>query len=76
MKATIEFQLPDEQVEFESAANGSKAIKSLYDFDMWLLAQKQHEGKESLTINHLHRILRETMEDNGFHFEKMFDGLW
>ncbi len=69
MKATIEFQLPDEQVEFETAANGSKAAAALHEFDMWLQAQQKHENKEKLRIETLRRILRETMEDNGIRFD-------
>lgn len=71
MEATIKFTLPDEQVEFESAASGAKLAAILFDFDQYLRAQEKHQGRESISIEDLRRILRETMEDNGIYFEML-----
>ena len=69
MKATIEFQLPDEQVEFECAANGSKAVAVLHDIDTYLAAQQKYEGQQEVKIDRLRGIIRETLEDYGLHFD-------
>jgi hypothetical protein len=69
MRAKIEFQLPDEQVEFECAANGNKVVAVLWDIDQYLRAQQKHEGQESVKIERLRGIIRETLEDHGLHFD-------
>lgn len=71
MKATLEFSLPDEQVEYECAVNGSKASAALNDFDQWLRAQQKYEGKESIDVEVCRKVLRQTMQDNGLHFDMM-----
>ena len=35
MKATLEFNLPEEQSDFDLAVNGAKAQSALYDMDQW-----------------------------------------
>jgi hypothetical protein len=36
MKAVIEFQLPEEQEEFNTFSNASKYYSTLWDLDQWL----------------------------------------
>lgn len=69
MEATIKFTLPDEQIEFECAANGSKAVAALHDIDTWLSAQRKHEGQTQVEIDRLRGIIRETLDDYGLSFD-------
>lgn len=71
MEATIKFTLPDEQLEFESAANGAKLAAILFDIDQYLRAQTKYEGKSKIEIETLRRVIRETMEDHGIYFEML-----
>lgn len=36
MKATLEFNLPDDEVEFELATKGGKTHHTLWEMDQWL----------------------------------------
>ena len=68
MKATLEYNLPDEQEEFQDAVNGAK-----WKYAMWVMAHElraltkyapdsmpdmEHETYEKIR-NTLHRILNE-----------------
>lgn len=47
MKAVIEFYLPEEQSEFESAVNGWKWQGVVWDFlEVYLRSKWKHEGLE------------------------------
>jgi len=42
MKAILEFNLPEDQIEFEFATNGSKWWKVCWDMDQWLKGNIKH----------------------------------
>jgi len=42
MKAALEYNLPEEQADFELAINGSKAHAALWEMDQWLRAQYKY----------------------------------
>ena len=42
MKATLEFNLPDDEHEFQAAVNGAKMRLALWDIDQWLRGQTKH----------------------------------
>lgn len=42
MKATLEFNLPDDELDFQAATNGSKMRLALWDIDQWLRGQTKH----------------------------------
>ena len=42
MKAILKYNLPDEQTEFEDAANGTKWKLSMWELDQWLRAQYKY----------------------------------
>lgn len=46
MKATLEFNLPEEKHEFESAVKGGAAISVLWEFDQILRTRVKYEGWE------------------------------
>lgn len=50
MKATLEFDLPEEEWEHYAAVKGRDALLLLHDLWMWLIDVKEKEGKRSITI--------------------------
>ena len=46
MKATLEFNLPEDQIEFEFATNGSKWWNVCWEMDQWLRAQYKYMPDE------------------------------
>ncbi len=42
MKATLEFNLPDDQTDFEDAVNGQKFRLAIWEFDQHLRAQTKY----------------------------------
>jgi hypothetical protein len=71
MEATIKFTLPDEQVEFECAASGWKLAGILFDLDNRLRNLRKYEGQETITIEDMRTLIRETMQDQGIYFEML-----
>ena len=49
MKATLEFNLPEDNSEFELATNGSKMHIVLWEMDQWLRAQYKYMPDEEFT---------------------------
>jgi len=42
MKATLEFNLPDDEVDFDLAVNGAKWMGTMWQLDQWLRSQIKH----------------------------------
>lgn len=42
MKATLEFNLPDEKVEFDMSINGQKMYLVLWEMDQWLRSNTKY----------------------------------
>lgn len=42
MKATLEFNLPEDRNDFELATKGSKWYSVVWDMDQWLRSQYKH----------------------------------
>ena len=75
MKATLEFNLPEDHIEFEMATNGSKMHSVLWEMDQWLRAQYKYMSDEEYskdkyeTFEKCRDQLREIMFENGIKFE-------
>ena len=48
MKATLEFNLPDDQDDFNYANNGFKYYMALVEMDEWLRTEYKYNGKEEM----------------------------
>ena len=48
MKATLEFNLPEDQDDFNYANNGFKYYMALVEMDQWLRSEYKYNGKEEL----------------------------
>jgi hypothetical protein len=75
MKATLEFNLPEDHIEFEMAVNGSKMHSVLWEMDQWLRAQykympdTEYSQDKYDTFEKCRDHLREIMFENGVKFE-------
>ena len=75
MKAILEFNLPEDHVEFEMAVNGSKMHSVLWEMDQWLRAQykympdSEYSEDKYNTFEKCRDQLREIMFENGLKFD-------
>jgi len=75
MKATLEFNLPEDHIEFEMAVNGSKMHSVLWEMDQWLRTQYKYMSDEEYSADKYETYekcrdqLREIMFENGIKFE-------
>ena len=74
MKATLEFNLPEDQSDFDLSVNGAKAQSALCDMDQWLRSQTKYApddfSEDTFKAFELCREkLREIVYDNGLIFE-------
>jgi hypothetical protein len=42
MKAILEFNLPEDQIDFEDAVNGQRWSIAMWELDQWLRSQTKH----------------------------------
>ena len=74
MKATLEYDLPDEQQEFQDAVNGIRWKVSMWELDQRLRAIEKHspdsmDDNEYKAYCKVREMLRECMSENGINFE-------
>ena len=75
MKATLEFNLPEDQSDFDLAVNGAKAQSALWEMDQWLRSQYKYMSDEEYsedryeTYEKCREKLREIVYENGINFE-------
>ena len=67
MKATLEFNLPEENQEFELMSKSLKMYSTLWDLDVWLRSEIKYNDKEHLEV--VREKLRELMNDNRIDFD-------
>ncbi len=66
MKAILEFNLPEDNQEFELATKALKMYSTLWDFDLWLRSEIKYKDKE---LDEVRDKLRELMNDNRIDFD-------
>jgi coproporphyrinogen III oxidase len=75
MKATLEFNLPEDNTEFELAVNGAKMHSVLWEMDQWLRQQykympdSEYSEDKYNTFEKCREHLREIMIENGLNFD-------
>ena len=75
MKAILEFNLPEDQIDFDLAVNGAKAQVALWEMDQWLRAQYKYMSDDEYskdkyeTFEKCRDQLREIMFENGLKFD-------
>ena len=75
MKAILEFNLPEDQSDFDLAVNGAKAQVALWEMDQWLRTQykymsdTEHSEDKYDTFVKCREQLKELMFENGLSFD-------
>jgi hypothetical protein len=75
MKAILEFNLPEDQPDFDLAVNGAKAQVALWEMDQWLRAQYKYMSDDEYsedkyeTFEKCREQLREIMFEHGLKFD-------
>jgi hypothetical protein len=67
MKAILEFQLPEDNQEFELHTKALKMYSTLWDFDIWLRTEIKYNNQEH--YEPVRDKLRELMNDNRIDFD-------
>jgi hypothetical protein len=67
MKAILEFNLPEDNQEFELASKALKMFGTLWDFDVWLRTEIKYNNQEQ--YEPVREKLRELMNDNRIDFD-------
>jgi hypothetical protein len=67
MKAILEFNLPEDNQEFELHTKALKMYSTLWEFDQWLRSEIKYNGKEQ--YEPVREKLREFMNDNRIDFD-------
>lgn len=67
MKAILEFNLPDDNQEFELASKALKLYGTLWDFDVWLRTQIKYNDQDQ--YEPVREKLRELMNNNRIDFD-------
>ena len=74
MKAILEFNLPEDQIEFEFTTNGSKWWNVCWDMDQWLRGNIKHapdsmSDDEYKTYKLCRNKLRLLIDDSGLNLD-------
>lgn len=64
-KAVLEFNLPEEEAEFQIALTGNAARTVLWELDNMLRGMVKYEDKDTININTLREILGQLMQERG-----------
>ena len=67
MKAILEFNLPEDNQEFELHTKALKMFSTLWDFDIWLRSEIKYNNQEQ--YEPVREKLRELMADNRIDFD-------
>ena len=62
MKATLEFNLPEDKEDFDFATNGINYYSALVEFDQWLRSEYKYNGNEPMF--EVRKKLNEFINDN------------
>lgn len=66
MRAVLEFRLPEEREEFETASDGWKWRSAVWDFDQMLREKIKYGGQEELVP--VREALNDLITDHGLSF--------
>jgi hypothetical protein len=67
MKATLKFNLPEDQSEFDQAINASKYHSVIWNLDQWLRSETKHgmlPEERDEAYQDIRQKLHEIMEEN------------
>jgi len=73
MKATLEFDLPEDNTDFQSAINGHNYKSAIWDFDQLLRSEMKHKELSEETHNayeYCRKELRKILEQDNLFIEQ------
>jgi hypothetical protein len=65
MKASIEFQLPEENDDFKMASQAAAFQSAVWEFDQWLRSISKHGDSLMIDVDVVRDRLRSELSDNG-----------
>ncbi len=65
MTATLTFQLPEEQDEFQTAVDGAKWRLTVQEMDEWLRVKVKHSEGDVSNYDEAREMLHELLAGNG-----------
>jgi hypothetical protein len=74
MKATLEYNLPEDHIEFDMATKGHRMHSVLWELDQWLRSNTKHtpDATHEEAVKAYYKCrdhLRELMSDNNLNFD-------
>jgi len=69
MTATLKFNLPEEQDEFDAACNGANWKLAMWNFRQALRGKYKHGGQETFTTDELLEMITEAHKEAGVEAE-------
>jgi hypothetical protein len=75
MKAIIEFNLPEDNYEYNITNNASKYLSVLFDYDQWLRSKLKYDdvsGEELEIIQKCRDMLHQVLQENNVNIDDIF----
>ena len=69
MKATLEYNLPEEQYDLDCALKGHDWQMIVWDLDQKLRSKQKYEDIHTLTVDEVRDMIRQLMEDRNVSFD-------
>lgn len=73
MKAILEFDLPEDNQEFQASVNGTKYQGAIWDFDQWLRSEMKYgelPNEKYKAYDECRKKLREILQDDNIQIEQ------
>jgi hypothetical protein len=71
MKVTMEFNLPDDQAEYDVATMAWGMWQALLDFDNYLRARAKYEESDMINVDDVREHFGDTLWDNHVKLDKI-----
>ena len=72
MKATLEFNLPDEKMEYERCNDAPKLGSVLWEFEQAMRTLEKYQGNRPITPGEVRDLLCRIMADRDINFDKTY----
>ena len=65
MRAILEFNIPEEQQNFNVANNAWEILWVVTDLDDWLRNEQKYQNRENITITEIRNKIQELADEHG-----------
>jgi hypothetical protein len=69
MKAILEFNLPEEQLEHRLALDGGKWMSACREIDQWLRSLEKHSDRDTVSVAEVRKRIYAELNDSGLNFD-------